>query len=105
MFGMFQRRDPRSEADSGNHLVSFIGMNRGGRGLSIREKLAVAHRIDTVPPLDNPLSALDISQEASGVAPSMPAPVLSAAAVLLPVSFPSAPPTSPSTPSAGGLTW
>jgi hypothetical protein len=101
MFGMFQRRDQRSQAGSGDYLVSFISMNRGGHGLSAREKLAVARRIETASPLDNPLSALDVHTPVHDGVALTPAP-----AFILPVS---APPTQPnaeqSGPVAGGLTW
>jgi hypothetical protein len=64
MFGMFQRRDPRSQATGGDYLVSFVRMNRSSRGLSAREMRAVARRIDTAPSFDNPLSALNVSTPA-----------------------------------------
>lgn len=63
MFGIFQRRAQRQHlagapAAEGNPLASFIGMNTDGRALSLRERRAVARRIETASPLDNPLSAL-----------------------------------------------
>jgi hypothetical protein len=106
MFGMFQRRDQGSAAHSGNFLVSFVSMNHGGRGLNAREKLAVAHRVETVPPLDNPLSALAISPLASDGVPAISLPSVSAPAVLLPVSTSAMQSTSAQPdPRAGGLTW
>lgn len=111
MFGMFQRRNERAQAVGastrrepvahGDQLVSFIGMNLGDRGLSIREKLATAHRIEAASPLDNPMSALDANAPVHEIVQMTPVPAF----------FPvvNAPATQPLArqPGAaiGGMTW
>lgn len=100
MFGMFQRRDQRLTAQRGDYLASFIRMNRGGIGLSAREKLAVARRIETAPPLDNPLSALAISTPVGTGAPLAAAPV-----VVPPVGTQAAQPGAQQSVAAGGAAW
>jgi hypothetical protein len=108
MFGMFQRRDQRSQANSRDYLVSLIQLNRGRSGLSAREKLAVARRVEMSSPLDNPLSALDapLSTLDLSVPISQDAPAATAPAYVSPVSAPAFQPSAEqAAQAAGGAAW
>lgn len=109
MFGRVQRRDQRSQAHGGDYLVSFVRMNRGGRGLNAREQRAVARRIDTLPALDNPLSALDVSLQARRLpaAPTQSVPAaVPAPAHIPPVGAPVVQPSDQQPAVAtGGMVW